>query len=279
MFGLFSRKQSSDEEMSFFEHLEILRFTLIRSIIAIMVFAVIAFLFKEFIFNTVILGPQKADFISNVLFCRLGNLIGSEAICINQTPVKIINIEIAGQFKSHLTISIIAGVVLAMPWILREIWSFVKPALKPGERSGYHFSLFMASMLFFIGVSFGYFLLSPITVDFLNSYELDTTIENQIRIGSYVRTISMLCLATGIAFEMPLVILFLTANRIVTSAFLHKYRKHVLIFFFVISAVITPPDVISQFLVAIPLFLLFELCIRIAKRMERRLVRQKEADI
>ncbi|ALO17189.1 MAG TPA: twin-arginine translocase subunit TatC [Salinivirga sp.] len=279
MFGLFSRKQSSDEEMSFFEHLEILRFTLIRSIIAIMVFAVIAFLFKEFIFNTVILGPQKADFISNVLFCRLGNLIGSEAICINQTPVKIINIEIAGQFKSHLTISIIAGVVLAMPWILREIWSFVKPALKPGERSGYHFSLFMASMLFFIGVSFGYFLLSPITVDFLNSYELDTTIENQIRIGSYVRTISMLCLATGIAFEMPLVILFLTANRIVTSAFLRKYRKHVLIFFFVISAVITPPDVISQFLVAIPLFLLFELCIRIAKRMERRLVRQKEADI
>jgi len=279
MFGLFSRKQSSDEEMSFFEHLEILRFTLIRSIIAIMVFAVIAFLFKEFIFNTVILGPQKADFISNVLFCRLGNLIGSEAIGINQTPVKIINIEIAGQFKSHLTISIIAGVVLAMPWILREIWSFVKPALKPGERSGYHFSLFMASMLFFIGVSFGYFLLSPITVDFLNSYELDTTIENQIRIGSYVRTISMLCLATGIAFEMPLVILFLTANRIVTSAFLRKYRKHVLIFFFVISAVITPPDVISQFLVAIPLFLLFELCIRIAKRMERRLVRQKEADI
>ena len=278
MFGLFSRKQSSDEEMSFFEHLEILRFTLIRSIIAILVFAVIAFLFKEFIFNTVILGPQKADFISNVLFCRLGNLIGSNAICINQTPVKIINIEIAGQFKSHLTISIIAGVVLAMPWILREIWSFVKPALKPGERSGYHFSLFMASLLFFIGVSFGYFLLSPITVDFLNTYELDTAIENQIRIGSYVRTISMLCLATGIAFEMPLVILFLTANRIVTSAFLRKYRKHVLIFFFVISAVITPPDVISQFLVAIPLFLLFELCIRIAKRMERRLVRQKEAD-
>lgn len=275
MFGLFSRKKASDEEMSFFDHLEVLRFTLIRSIMAIMVFAVMAFLFKEFIFNTVILGPQKADFISNALFCQLGDFIGSGAICINQQPLKIINIEIAGQFKSHLAISIIAGVVLGMPFILREIWNFVKPALKPGERKGYHLSLFLASLLFFIGVSFGYFVLSPITIDFLSTYVLDTTIENQIRIGSYVRTISMLCLATGIAFEMPLVILFLTANRIVTAALLRRYRKHVVIGFFVVSAVITPPDVISQFLVAIPLYLLFELCIRIAKRMERRLVRRE----
>lgn len=277
MFGLFSRKKTSEEEMSFFEHLEVLRFTIIRSVMAIMVFAVLAFLFKDFVFNTIILGPQKANFFSNQLFCKLGNLIGSDAICINQNPVKIINIEIAGQFKSHLAISLIAGVVLAMPWILREIWNFVKPALNPGERKGYHFSLFLASLLFFIGVSFGYFVLSPITIDFLNTYELDTGIENQIRIGSYVRTISMLCLATGIAFEMPLVILFLTANRIVTATFLKKYRKHVVIGFFVISAVITPPDVISQFLVAIPLYLLFELCIRIAKRMERRLLRKDEA--
>lgn len=274
MFGLFSRKSSNSEEMSFFDHLEELRFTIIRSVLALIVFAAIAFLFKEFIFNTVILGPQKADFISNVLLCRFAHFIGSEALCMNQVPLEIINIEIAGQFKSHLSISLIAGVVLAMPWILREIWLFIRPALNPGERKGYPLSLVMASLLFFIGAGFGYYVLSPVTINFLSTYQLDAGIENQIRIGSYVRTISMLCLATGIAFEMPLVILFLTVNRIITAAFLRKYRKHVLIFFFIISAVITPPDVISQFLVGIPLYLLFELCISIAKRMERRLLRR-----
>src|SRR6056297_2053790 len=142
MSRLFSRRNSNIDEMSFFDHLEELRFTIIRSILALMVFAAIAFLFKEFIFNTVILGPQKADFISNVLFCRVSHFIGSDALCMNQAPVNIINIEIAGQFKSHLTISLIAGVVLAMPFILREIWLFVKPALNPGERKGFPLSLF-----------------------------------------------------------------------------------------------------------------------------------------
>ncbi len=271
---LFSRKNNSEKEMTFVDHLEELRFTIIRSIVAVMVFAVVAFLFKDFIFNTLILGPQKAGFYTNILFCKLGELVNSETLCINQKPLQIINIEIAGQFKTHLVISFFAGIVMAMPFILREIWSFVKPALKRGERRGYHFSLFLSSLLFFIGIGFGYFVLSPITVDFLSTYELDASIANQIRIGSYVRTVTMLCLATGIAFEMPLIILFLAANRIVTASFLRKYRKHVIIFFFIISAIITPPDVISQFLVAIPLYLLFEICIRIASRMERRLVKK-----
>lgn len=267
----FSRKNASAEEMSFFEHLEVLRFTLIRSISAIMIFAIVAFIFKEFIFNTVILGPQKPDFISNRFFCKLGSLIGSEAICINQIPLKIINIELAGQFKSHLVISFAAGLVLGMPFVLREIWAFVKPALGKKERRGYHFSLFLSSLLFFIGVSFGYYVLSPITIDFLGTYQLDEAIQNQIRIGSYIRTLTMLCLATGIAFEMPLIILFLTINRVISARFLVKYRKHVVIFFFIVSAIITPPDVISQFLVALPLFFLYEICIRIAKRIEKRL--------
>jgi sec-independent protein translocase protein TatC len=265
------RKKTSDDEMSFFEHLEVFRFTIIRSVIAVLVFAILSFLFKDFVFNTIILGPQKPEFISNVLMCKLGNLIGTDAICINNSPLKIINIELAGQFKAHLVISLMAGLVLGMPFVLREIWAFVKPALGKKERRGYHFSLFLSSMLFFLGVSFGYYVLSPITIDFLGTYELDTAIENQIRLGSYIRTVSMLCLATGIAFEMPLIILFLTINRVISAKFLVKYRKHVIIFFFIISAIITPPDVLSQFLVAIPLYLLYEICIRIAKRIGRRL--------
>ncbi|MFO7863546.1 MAG: twin-arginine translocase subunit TatC [Salinivirgaceae bacterium] len=256
--------------MTFFEHLEVLRFTIIRSVLGIMVFAILAFVFKDFIFNTVILGPQKADFFTNRLLCKLGDIIGSSAICMNQTPIKIINIEIAGQFKSHLTISMVAGLVLGMPIVLREIWTFVKPALQGGERRGYYFSLFLSSVLFFTGVAFGYFLLSPITVDFLSTYVLDSSIENQIRIGSYVRIVSMLGLISGIVFEMPLVIIFLAANQIVTTKMLRKYRKHVIIFFFVLSAVITPPDVISQFILAIPMLLLYEMCIRIARIIERR---------
>jgi sec-independent protein translocase protein TatC len=274
MLRFFSRKKASAEEMSFFEHLEVLRFTLIRSIAAVLFFAVIAFVFKEFIFNTVILGPQSPDFISNRFLCKLGSLIGSEAICINQTPLKIINIELAGQFKSHLVISFASGLVLGMPFVLREIWAFVKPALGKKERRGYHFSLFLSSVLFFVGVSFGYYVLSPITIDFLGTYQLDEAIENQIRLGSYIRTLTMLCLATGIAFEMPLIILFLTINRVISAKFLVKYRKHVIIFFFIISAIITPPDVLSQFLVALPLFFLYEICIRIAKRIERRLIKR-----
>ncbi|MGM0648132.1 MAG: twin-arginine translocase subunit TatC, partial [Bacteroidota bacterium] len=271
MTGLFSKKKPNPDEMSFFEHLEDLRFTIIRSALGILIFAVLAFLFKEIIFNMIILGPQKPDFITNQFLCHLGTIIGSDAICINQNDIEIINIEIAGQFKAHLLISIIAGFVLGMPVVLREIWNFVKPALNPGEQKGYYFSLFMSSILFFIGVAFGYFVLSPITIDFLSNYVLDSTIENQIRLGSYVRIVSMLCLATGIVFEMPLIIIFLTANRIITTKLLRKYRKHVIIFFLIISAIITPPDVISQFLVAFPMYLLYEISIRIARVMERKI--------
>ncbi|MFW6019922.1 MAG: twin-arginine translocase subunit TatC [Bacteroidales bacterium] len=270
------KKKSNPDEMSFFEHLEDLRFTIIRSVLGILIFAILAFLFKDFIFNTIILGPQKPDFITNQLLCSLGTLIDSDAICINQEDIKIINIEIAGQFKAHLLISIIAGFVLGMPIVLREIWNFVKPALNPGEQKGYYFSLFISSILFFIGVAFGYFMLSPVTIDFLSTYVLDTTIENHIRLGSYVRIITMLCLATGIVFEMPLIIIFLTANRIITTNILRKYRKHVIIFFLIISAIITPPDVISQFLVSIPMYLLYEISIRIARIMERKLAKDMD---
>ncbi|MFO7789730.1 MAG: twin-arginine translocase subunit TatC [Bacteroidota bacterium] len=257
--------------MSFFEHLEDLRFTIIRSILGIFIFAVLAFLFKEIIFNIIILGPQKPDFVTNRLLCRLGTMIESDAICINQNNIDIINIEIAGQFKAHLLISIIAGLVLGMPVMLREIWTFIKPALNPGEQRGYYFSLFLSSLLFFIGVAFGYFVLCPVTIDFLSNYVLDSSIDNQIRLGSYVRIVSLLCLATGIVFEMPLIIIYLTANQIITTKILRKYRKHVIIIFLVISAIITPPDVISQFLVALPMYLLYEISIRIARVMERRL--------
>ncbi len=269
--GLFSKKTSNPDKMSFFEHLEDLRFTIIRSILGIFVFAILAFLFKDIIFNTIILGPQKPEFISNRLLCELGSKIGSDAICINQNDIKIINIEMAGQFKAHLLISIISGLVLGMPVMLREIWTFIKPALNPGEQKGYYFSLFLSSLLFFIGVAFGYFVLCPVTIDFLSNYVLDTSIENHIRLGSYVRIVSLLCLATGMVFEMPLIIIYLTANRIITTKILRKYRKHVIIIFLVISAIITPPDVISQFLVALPMYLLYEISIRIARIMERRL--------
>lgn len=274
--GLFSHKKSNPDEMSFYEHLEDLRFTVIRSVMGITIFAVLAFLFKEIIFNVIILGPQKPDFFTNQLLCRLGTIIGSEAICINQNNIKIINIEMAGQFKAHLVISIIAGMILGMPMVLREIWIFIKPALNHGEQRGYYSSLFVSSVLFFTGVAFGYFILCPITINFLSNYVLDSSIDNQIRLGSYVRIVSLLCLSTGIIFEMPLIIIYLTANRIITTNFLRMYRRHVIIFFLIISAIITPPDVISQFLIAFPMYLLYEISIRIARVMERRMGKNME---
>jgi len=270
MRGLFSKKKELKDETSFNEHLEALRFTIIRSIVGILFFAIIAFLLKDFIFNTIILGPQSPEFISNILFCKLGTLLGTNAICINQDAIDIINIEIAGQFKAHLVISIIAGIVMGMPLVLREIWVFVKPALRSDEQRGYYFSLFMSSILFFTGVSFGYYILSPITIDFLSTYVLDSSISNQIKIDSYVRIVTMLCLATGIVFEMPLIIVFLTTNKVVNTNLLRRYRKFVIILFLLIAAIITPPDAISQFLVAIPMYFLYEISICIARYIDRK---------
>jgi len=264
--------KNKEGEMGFWDHLEVLRYALMRSIIAVIVLSIVTFFFKSFIYNEIILGPKTADFISNQWFCQLGNLLHTESLCINQIDFPIRNFELAGQFRNHMMITIVSGIILAMPYILSELWRFVKPALTLKEKKGVNGFVIVTNFLFLLGVAFGYFIIVPLAINFLANYTLSDNIGNVIRLGSYIRTVVMISLSTGIVFELPVLIYFLAKMGIVSVQLLKTYRKHALVTFFILAAILTPPDVISQFLVATPLIGLYEISIKIVKRIEKRKV-------
>jgi sec-independent protein translocase protein TatC len=261
--------KNGDVEMSFWDHLEALRHALIRSIIAIVVLSVVAFFFKDFLYNQVILGPKNPDFISNKWFCMLGHLLNTDSLCINQSDFPVFNLELAGQFRNHMLITFVTGLILAMPYILTELWLFIRPALTPKERKGARGFVLVTNFLFFTGVAFGYLIIAPLAINFFINYLLSTNIENNIRLGSYIRSVVMIPLSTGVVFELPVIIYFLTKIGIVSYSGLKTYRKHAFVGAFVASAILTPPDPISQMLVALPLILLYSVSLTIAKKVEK----------
>jgi sec-independent protein translocase protein TatC len=257
-------------EMSFLEHLEELRWHIIRSILAIVMLMVIAFLFKNFIFDTIILAPKEPGFITNRLLCALGHIVNTDLLCLNTHPFNLISIKMAGQLTTHIAVSMVAGLILAFPYILWEFWRFLQPALHSNEQKQTRGAVLTASLLFFAGVLFGYFLLSPLSIHFLTRYEVSSDVTNQINIRSYIGTLSSICLATGLIFELPIITFFLTKIGIVTPKFMKKYRKHSIVVIVVLSAIITPPDVFSQILVCFPLIFLYEISINISKRVLKK---------
>lgn len=260
--------------MTFLEHLEELRWHLVRSFLAIFVGAVVAFIFKNIIFDKIILAPKSPDFLTNVMLCDLGKRIGVLKLCINTLPLEIISIKMAGQFSMHIMVSLIAGLILAFPYVFYEFWKFMVPALHNKERRYAGGAVIYSSILFLVGVLFGYFLITPLTVQFLGSYSVSSQVTNQINLISYVSTITSVVLASGVIFELPIMVYFLTKIGLVTPEFLKKYRRHSLVVIFVLAAIITPPDVFSQILVAIPLIALYEVSIFISRRIVRN--QQKE---
>ena len=237
-------------------------------------FMIIAFIFKNVLFNKIILGPKSPDFITNRLLCELGGYLNTPALCINTKPLNLISIKMSGQITTHITAAMVAGLILAFPVILWEFWQFFKPALKPNEARYAKGAVLAASGLFFLGVTFGYFMLAPLSIHFLSSYEIDPSVVNQINVRSYIGTLTSICLATGLVFELPIVTFFLTKIGILTPTFMRKYRRHAIVVIFIIAAIITPPDVFSQTLVAIPLLILYEVSIFISARV----MKQKEKD-
>ncbi len=273
--AIFGNKGSKGEkEMSFLQHLEELRWHIIRSILAIVLFMIVAFIFKNFIFDSIILAPKNPTFFTNRLLCQLGERLHTAALCINTKPLNLINIKMSGQLTTHITVAMVAGVILAFPVILWEFWQFFRPALKPNEAKYARGAVTAASLLFFIGVLFGYFMLAPLSLHFLSSYEISPEVVNQINIRSYIGTLTSICLATGLVFELPIIAFFLTKIGIITPSFMRKYRKHAIVVIFIIAAIITPPDVFSQTLVAIPLLILYEVSIFISARV----MKQKDKD-
>lgn len=264
-----SKESNPDKEMSFWEHLEELRRHIVRSALAIIILAVVAFLNRSFLFDEIILGPSRGDFLTNRMFCYLSKTLGIEAMCLENFELQIININMSGQFVMHMYISFITGVVLAFPFVLNEVWQFVRPALKQNESKASRRGVLVSSVLFFVGVLFGYYVIVPLTVNFFGTYQVSESVVNQISLNSYISTVVSTTFAIGIVFEMPLIVFFLTKIGIVTPAFLKRNRKYTLIILLIIAAIITPPDVFSQILVTIPLMGLYELSIMVSERIVR----------
>lgn len=263
-------------EMSFLEHLEALRWHVMRSVVAILIGAVAAFFAKDFVFDTILLGPKNPDFWTYRTLCDLASRFGlSDLMCIREIPFGLINTSMSGQFTTHMMVSFLTGLVLAFPYIVWEIWRFVSPGLHAHERRYATGMVFYVSLLFMLGVLFGYYLITPMSVNFLGTYQVSGQVQNMIDLDSYFSTVATLVLACGLMFEMPVLMYFLTKVGVVSPEFLRNYRKHAVVIILFIAAVITPPDVASQILVFFPLMLLYELSIFVSVFVIRNKERTK----
>lgn len=268
-------KPKDEKEMSFWDHLSELRGHIIRSLLAIIIFAIIAFVNKNFVFNHIILAPKEADFITNQLLCHLGMLINIDYFCISDFSLTIINISMAGQFMTHIYISFMAGVILAAPYIIYEFWKFVEPALYENEKRNTGGTVIVCSLLFLVGVVFSYFLIVPLALNFFGTYNVSSSVTNQIALNSYISTVVSVTISIGIVFELPVIIFFLTKAGLISIDFLKKNRKYMLVIVLILSAIITPPDVFSQVLVTVPLMILYEFSIFMAKRALKKSEKEK----
>ncbi|MGC8864297.1 MAG: twin-arginine translocase subunit TatC [Bacteroidales bacterium] len=260
------RKPDAEKEMSFWEHLDELRWRLIRASLAIVGMAVVAFTNREFIFDTVLLGPLHNDFPTIRWLCMLGQKLGVAALCLDNSKLSLINITMSGQFMQHLYISMVAGFVIASPYVFYELWAFIKPALREDERRYSTRAITIVSLLFLLGTTFSYFLIVPLTINFLGTYQVSEAVANQVSLSSYVSTVVSVSLAVGVVFELPVLAWVLARIGIVTPALMKKYRKVMIVVIFTVAAIITPPDVFSQVMVALPMLVLYEISILIAAR-------------
>jgi len=254
-----------NSEMSFVDHLESLRWHLVRSSAVIITLALVAFFYKDIFFDTIIFGPKRTDFWTYRMLCKLQQYYNLDAgLCIEKINFTIMNNTMAGQFNLHLTASFYVGFVLGFPYLLTELWQFIKPGLHKKERKNARGLIFYGSFLFILGILFGYFIITPMSVNFLGSYVISDEIVNQITLDSYLSTVAMLTLATGLVFELPIIIYFLSKVGLITPSFLRKYRKYAIVLILIVAAIVTPPDVVSQIIVSIPLLVLYEISIFIS---------------
>lgn len=273
------QEESGEKEMSFLEHLEELRWHVIRSLVAVIIFMIGAFFTAPWIFENIIFAPARVDFPTFKWLCKLGDLVGSEGLCVKEIPFKVQSRNMTGQFTMHLMSSFILGFIIAFPYVMWEVWRFIKPGLQIKERKYSRGAVGSVSVLFFLGVTFGYFVIAPWMVYFLANYSISDMIVNEFDITSYVSTVVMLVLGSGLLFQLPVVIYFLTKIGIVTPEFLRKYRKHSIIIILIVAAIVTPPDPLSQMLITIPLYLLFEISILISASVAKRKAREEAEEL
>ena len=264
-----NKKSNNSGEMSFLEHLEELRWHIVRSAISVLVLAIIAFIFSRFIFDNILLAPKNPDFFTNRLLCRWAEVLENPTLCINSVPMIIQNIKMAGQFSATIMVSLYMGLIVAFPYVVWELWRFISPALYENERKYARGSVLWISIMFFMGALFGYYLILPLTIHFLGGWQASEQIVTHVDIASYF-SIAYIPFASGVIFQLPNLMIFLTKAGLITPSFMVKYRRHAIIILMIVSAVITPPDVLSMMLVILPLMLLYEISIILSKRVVRK---------
>ena len=257
------------KEMSFLGHLEELRWHLVRSASAIFIFAIIFFIFSEKVYDHFLLAHLEPDFITYQLFCDFFNLFGmdSDFCSVNFAKKKLISIKVTSQLMNSIWSSFILGVIVSFPYLLWEVWRFVAPGLTKKEIKKSKGFIFIASILFFIGVLFSFYVIAPISINFLYNYQITDSIENNFTLESHIGLVTNMLLGVSILFELPVLIYFLTKIGLITPEFLKRYRKHSLVVVLIVAAIITPPDVASQVIVAIPILILYELGIIVSRRV------------
>jgi sec-independent protein translocase protein TatC len=260
-------------ELTFFEHIEVLRWHILRAAASILVFSLVVFFSKTFVFQYIILGPTNPDFPTYRFFCNI-----SPEFCFYPENLQIITRDIQEQFISHLKVSLWLGVIISFPYILYEFWKFIKPGLYKNEIHAAKGIVFVCSFLFLTGVSFGYFVISPIAITFLSRYSVSPEIANTTTLAALVNSMTMFTLPVGLVFEMPVIMYFLAKIGIVSSTFLRTYRRHAIVIIIVVAAVITPPDAISQMMVAIPLYTLYEVSIIVTRRIDKERAEKEARD-
>lgn len=258
----------SEQEMSFWDHLDELRGTLFRSAIGIFVAMIVVFANKGLVFDTIILAPKSSDFYTYRFMCYLADKLSIAGLCPESFNIELININLAGQFFMHISTSFWLGLVLAFPWVIYQFWRFIRPALYEHERKHSTRAFFFGSFLFFCGVAVGYFMVFPLTIRFLGTYQISAEglVPNHIALSSYISTFTTLTFAMGLIFEMPMVLHLLSRVGIVTKGMLRKYRRHAVVVIVILAAIITPtPDPFTMFAVAIPIYLLYEFSIWVCR--------------
>nr|WP_067057773.1 twin-arginine translocase subunit TatC [Mucilaginibacter sp. L294] len=263
--------QTMEAEMSFFDHLEALRWHLVRSAIAIVIFTGAAFYFYDFIFDTIIMGPSKPSFWTYRMLCKLGDYLHRDGFCINKINISLLNTEMAGQFTLQINSALLIGITAGFPYLLWELWRFIRPALHEKERKAASGFVIYATFLFIIGVMFGYYVITPESINFLAGYTISPTIENKFSVDSYLSSVATLTLATGIVFELPILVYVLSSLGILTVKFMRETRRYAVVVILIIAAVVTPtPDMMTMTIVSIPLFILYEVGILVAAVVEKR---------
>lgn len=261
---------TQDVEMGFLDHLEELRKRLFYAAFFVVTGGIGLFLAKDWLFDVVLFGPRHVDFITFRAWCQLSEWVGAgEALCVDSINYELINTTMLGNFTTHILVSAIAGFIAAFPLVFWQGWLFVRPALKESERQSARGIGFSSSILFFLGVGFGYYVIAPLSLQFLGNYELGD-VQSRISVMSYMKTVASITLASGLVFQLPVVVYFLSRAGLLTPDILKTYRRHALVAILILSALITPPDVTSQVLVSLPVLVLYELSILIAKHVYRK---------